>query len=138
MVIIDMGYIIDFVFGEHVNDHDMVYEKISKVCLIMNEEGSVNRPYEWFLMEFDPPIILWNRQYNEIEKKNRAQIRISWAVTTQKVKDVLRYLLDLSVELECRLFDGQIHEYITEYNISKVCKSHENGSSLVNGNVWNV
>jgi hypothetical protein len=127
-----MGYYIDFVFGDHVNNHEIVYKKIRKICLIMDEEGSVNRHHDLFLSDFDPPIILWNCASNEIKKNNRAQIRISWAVTPQKLKDVLYYLVDLSVKLECSLYDGQINEYITAGNINKVCESFENNASLVN------
>jgi hypothetical protein len=127
-----MGYYIDFVFGDHANSYDLVYEKFCQIGLIEDEEDT-DRYHDIFLNDLDLPITLWKRLPKKTEINNWAQIRFSWAVSPQNLKEALYYLLDLSMKLDCSLYDGQIKEYITAEYIDKVCKSLENGASLIKG-----
>lgn len=67
-------------------------------------------------------------------KGNWAHIRLSWATEQQEFIEILKNMLELAERIGCRVYDGQLQEYVTCENLDGIAK----GFLKAAGNMGNM
>ena len=114
-----MGYYIDFVFNpnEHL-DCEAIVQKFVKLGArrIPDEDigPAAGKVVDVLFSDFGYPITVFRKEHR---KGNWADIRMSWAEDPESIRERLKYILELADRLGCRVYDGQIKEYLTKDNL---------------------
>ena len=128
-----MGYHLDFVFDDNtVSGYEDVVESFCKAGAVVfdySKEGlSDHDRKKWqnyvklLYSEFPYFITVFKNESKNL-KGNWADIRLSWGEDPESFVNTLKYVLALADEAGCRVYDGQINDFVILDNMNEVLKS---------------
>lgn len=132
-----MGYEIDLIFDQNENlDYETVVEKFSKLGAKIRDDEPYNPETDGIVAMDLPgfyPIWVYKKEQTQYMNGNWAYIRISWAEDSEEMISCLTDIMNLADKVGCRVYDGQIQQFITRETIDKVEASHgKSGRMIIN------
>jgi hypothetical protein len=141
-----MGYYIDFVFdAERVHTHEDVVElfmnKGATLFDAYNNDDTIpgGRPQNHIMILHDKisfPIIVYKKEADSL-KGNWAHTRMSWG-NSYDFQQAMEAIISLADSMGCRVYDGQVEEFVSMDNLEKVMESYFGGASWVRKNIGTV
>ena len=144
-----MGYYLDFIFDEPGITHEDVMKRFMDQGATIIEEmyhdktltGNLKKFYETHVpMEYDKPglyipIFDVSKKESETQKGCWAYVRLSWATDPDRFLETLKGLMTLADSVGCKVYDGQIKEFLNQDTIKKALVSFFGGAAWVVGNI---
>lgn len=132
-----MGYYIDFIFepSENLNCEAVVHKFVKLGARRIPDEDigpAADKVVHVLFPDLGHPIRV-NRKESEQRKGNWAYTRMSWAEDPESVMEDLRYIIKLADRIGCRLYDGQIGEYLTTANLDTMRSRFAKSAGIVIG-----
>ena len=115
-----MGYYVDLVFDEKEKYHYKTLVK--RFCKAGAHKNIYPREEDLHLPELSYGEMLISLCDEEIliEKGVWAEIRLSWGTDPYHMHDILKTILELAEKVGCRVYDGQLGDYVTVDNLDQV------------------
>lgn len=132
-----MGYYIDFVFdpNEKLNCDDIV-QKFVKLGARRLPDGHIGlEPERYIHVEFPDfgyPIWVY-RDETEHQRGNWADVRMSWMEDEESMPGRLDYILGVAEKLGCRVYDGQIKEYVSRHSVAAIASRFAKTAGMITG-----
>jgi hypothetical protein len=131
-----MGYYIDYVFDDtSVSAWQEVVAKLENAGadVITAAEKEYADRFEDLLHPEIPGMIRVFKTLPENLSGHWADIRLSWGQDPREMRGIIKAILDLADSLGCRVYDGQIQQYVTIQNIDDVMAQFRRTASWVVG-----
>lgn len=129
-----MGYYFDLIFEpEEINNHQTVIEKLYKTgarpfSMVRSniQHNDIN------LLHPDLPFFIKVvRDKTDDERVECIDICLSWGLGSNDLTKYLKIILQLANDIDCKVYDGQLQEYVTHENIHKIIDFYSMGGKQV-------
>ena len=125
-----MGYYIDFVFDEdQISNYGEVVELFCKVGARVDDNQCEKLPGNLIIKKEDyidlkhpgiANIISVNKKEANHLKGNWAYVRFRWDEPVESFAGTVKKILDLADSIGCRIYDGQLQNYVTVFNLKRI------------------
>ena len=138
-----MGYYIDFVFNDNsVSGYEDLVERFCKAGAVVfdyskedlsdHERKKLQNYVDLQYSKFRYFIRVYKKESRNL-KGNWAYVRLSWGERPESFVNTVKHILELADSIGCRIYDGQINDFVTFDTINEVLKSFVSGANWVIG-----
>lgn len=118
-----MGYFLDFYFDDKEVDNSAII--VNKLCkagaqVIPADKTDPSDDRAICLRHYALPPITVFRDNEKRNRAARAHIRISWSTNRDELVKILGIIINMANDIGCKVYDGQLHEYVTHENMYKI------------------